>query len=55
MGLPVPNPAQSAFASAVIGIGAGWFAIYVRAPGKDETPGNKPPHTPPGNDNGPQG
>lgn len=38
MGLPMPNPAQSAFASAVIGIGAGWFMIYSKKPDAPNKP-----------------
>lgn len=31
MGLPVPNPSQAAFASAIIGAGAAWFGLYVNS------------------------
>lgn len=31
MGIPVPNPAQAAFASAVIAAGAAWFGLYVNS------------------------
>jgi hypothetical protein len=31
MSLPVPGPAQAAFASAVMGAGAAWFGLYVNS------------------------
>lgn len=31
MAIPVPSPAQAAFASAIIGAGAAWFGLYVNS------------------------
>ena len=36
MGLPIPTPSQAGFASAVLGIGAAWFGIYVQNPSVDK-------------------
>ena len=38
MAIPVPNPAQAAFASAVIAAGAAWFGLYVNASKATDTP-----------------
>jgi hypothetical protein len=40
MGLPVPNPAQAAFASAIIGAGAAWFGLYVNSGTNSSAPQN---------------
>ena len=32
MGIPIPSASQSAFASAVLGIGAAWFGLYLQKP-----------------------
>lgn len=34
MGLPIPNASQAGFASAVLGVGMGWFGLYLREPAK---------------------
>jgi hypothetical protein len=40
MGLPVPNPAQAAFASTIIGAGAAWFGLYVNSGTNSSAPQN---------------
>lgn len=36
MGIPTPDPSQAAFASAVLGVGAAWFGLYVNSGPKNQ-------------------